>query len=461
MLVAHIGTKVSAILKTTNIEDYLLSLTGAAGTGKTFLTTQLAKYFIEKQKELGYSNNQDYSFVITAPTHKAVGVLADNMRKSNVEVSCKTIHSFLGIKPFIDYTTGEERFRVDKTKKTKDSASILMIDESSMVGSELYEYILEAIEEGRVGLVLFIGDPYQLLPVKDNENRIYKLQNQYTLTEVVRQAKGSYIINIASKLRDRIETQDFIDLRTFFKECREEYDELTFFHNKREFLNDFYQNDIWYDEDKILATHQNKNVDAFNKEIREKYWEEKAVHNPRSLLPGDKLRFKEAYSMSDVTLYHNGEVITLEKAEWKYHEQLQIEYWESKAVNSPQQQIFRVVDPDSMKMFNEKLTSIAKKADGTDDTITVILKDTVVVNLVSNPSTGYRWTYAENSAEKNVKFVSDVFSAPKTEMVGKAGTQTFSFLANKKGATIIEFNYARGTGTPANTHRVWVIVNKK
>jgi inhibitor of cysteine peptidase len=96
-----------------------------------------------------------------------------------------------------------------------------------------------------------------------------------------------------------------------------------------------------------------------------------------------------------------------------------------------------------------------------NDTITVILKDTIVVDLVSNPSTGYRWTYTENSAEKNVKFVSDVFAAPKTEMVGKAGTQTFSFLANKKGATILEFNYARGTGTPANTYRVWVIVNKK
>ena len=116
-IVHEIGTKVSSILKSTNIEDYLLSLTGAAGTGKTYLTTQLAQYFIEKQKELGSSNTQDYSFVITAPTHKAVGVLADNMRKNNIAASCKTIHSFLGIKPFIDYNTGEEKFSIDKTKK--------------------------------------------------------------------------------------------------------------------------------------------------------------------------------------------------------------------------------------------------------------------------------------------------------------------------------------------------------
>lgn len=107
---------------------------------------------------------------------------------------------------------------------------------------------------------------------------------------------------------------------------------------------------------------------------------------------------------------------------------------------------------------NKNISSIDVKV---DDTITVKLKDTIVVDLVSNPSTGYRWTYAENSSEKNAKFISDVFTAPKTEMVGKAGTQTFSFLANKKGATILEFNYARGTGTPVKTHKVWVIVNKK
>jgi ATP-dependent exoDNAse (exonuclease V) alpha subunit len=268
------------------------------------------------------------------------------MRKNNIGASCKTIHSFLGIKPFIDYNTGEEKFTVDKTKKTQDAASILMLDESSMVGSELYEYILEAIEAGRIGLVLFIGDPYQLLPVKDNENRIYELKNQYTLTEVVRQAKDSYIISIATKLRERIMTKDYMDLKLFFQACSNEYKEMTFFHNKNEFLDAFYHSDEWYDEDKILATYKNKNVDAFNKEIREKYWEQKAIINPRTLLPGDKLRFKEVYSIRDVTLYHNGETVSVETAEWKYHDDLGIEYWEVKAVNSPKQQIFRVVDPD-------------------------------------------------------------------------------------------------------------------
>ena len=106
----------------------------------------------------------------------------------------------------------------------------------------------------------------------------------------------------------------------------------------------------------------------------------------------------------------------------------------------------------------QNVSSIDEKV---DDTITVILNESIVVDLVSNPSTGYKWQYVERSGEKNVVFVSDVFSAPKTEMVGQAGTQTFTFTANKKGATILEFKYARGNGTPAKTHKVWVIINKK
>jgi len=361
-IVEQIDTKVPSLLKSSRIEDYLLSLTGAAGTGKTFLTVQIAKYLAQKQQELTYPKNIDYNFVITAPTHKAVGVIAETLAHAGLEASCKTIHSFLGIKPFVDYETGEERYKIDKTKKSKDATSILMVDESSMIGSELYEFILEAIEEGRVQMVLFIGDPYQLLPVNDDVNHVYKLKQQFNLTEVVRQAKDSYIISIATKLRERIQRQDFMDLKQFFAECGQTYQELKLFHNKTDFLNAFYEGEKWHEADKVLAAYKNKNVDAFNREIRSVYWQQQNINIPSTLLPGDRLRFKEAYSIRDVTLYYNGQVVILEEAEKQYHDLLQIEFWECKAVHMPQQQIFRVVDPDSIKVFNDKLTLLAKKA---------------------------------------------------------------------------------------------------
>ena len=91
-----IESRVKTILKTTNINDYMLSLTGAAGTGKTYLTTQIAKYFRDKK-------DMDFSFTITAPTHKAVAVISQMLRDNKIQASCKTIHSFLGIKPFRDF----------------------------------------------------------------------------------------------------------------------------------------------------------------------------------------------------------------------------------------------------------------------------------------------------------------------------------------------------------------------
>jgi len=134
----------SVLLRSKNIEDYQISLTGAAGTGKTFLTTIIAQYLY----------NRGFKFAITAPTHKAVGVMAGILKENNIQVTPRTIHSFLGIKLFKDPHTGEERFTIDKTKKEYEYVDVLIVDESSMISTELYEYILETIRMGRVGLVL-------------------------------------------------------------------------------------------------------------------------------------------------------------------------------------------------------------------------------------------------------------------------------------------------------------------
>jgi len=74
------------------------------------------------------------------------------------------------------------------------------------------------------------------------------------------------------------------------------------------------------------------------------------------------IRFKEAYGPNDTILYHNGETLELQSAILKHHDSLDIIYWECKAVNAPEQQIFRVVDPESLYIYNEKLKAIAQKA---------------------------------------------------------------------------------------------------
>jgi ATP-dependent exoDNAse (exonuclease V) alpha subunit len=300
------------------------------------------------------------SLAVAAPTHKAAAVLADLFIKNKLKTTPRTIHSFLNIKPFVDYEKGIESFKKDKTKKEDGPIDVLIVDESSMIGTELYEYILEEIEKEKVGTVIFVGDPNQLLPINGENSSIYELKNQYKLTEIVRQAKDSYIISIANKIKKMIENKSYIPVMEFFNQNL--YEEIEYFHNEKEFLDDFYKNEKWYLENKIIATHTNKDVDAFNRQVRRTYWNQKNIYELDTLREGDWLRFNDPYSVNNVSLYHNGEEIEIESAVKLFHDALQIWYWEVKAKNSRHQQKFRVVDPDYMKVFNDKLTAIANLA---------------------------------------------------------------------------------------------------
>jgi ATP-dependent exoDNAse (exonuclease V) alpha subunit len=347
--------KIDDIIKTNMMWDNILSLSGAAGTGKTFLTAKIVKHFTQNSK---------YNITMTAPTHKALYVLRKNLLENGTNtVTAKTIQSFLNIKLFTDYEKGVQKFRPDKNKTNKDvsKTDILIVDESSMISAELYNYIVEAIEHDRVKVVLFIGDPYQLLPINSKENKVFTTRHQYILKDVVRQAEDSYIIQLATKIRDMIKTQEFVGIQSFFMQYAEDK-RISFFHNQETFLSHFHNAENWYEEDKVLASFTNRDVDAFNKLIRNKYWNDRDLNNPPTLLRGDKIIFNSAYSINDITKFHNSEVVTIKDAKKDVFKPLGIEYWTCKATESADEEEFRVIDPESQAIFNKKLSEIAKQA---------------------------------------------------------------------------------------------------
>ena len=330
--------------------DNIVALSGAAGTGKTFLTNVIVAHLHEK-----------YSVTITAPTHKALSVLRDHMMIDNLQVPAKTIHAFLNIKLFTDYDKGIQKFIPDKSKKDKSKTDILIVDESSMISGELYDFIQDAIEEDRVKAVLFVGDYYQLLPVDSNKNSVFNVRHQYKLKEIVRQAKDSYIITIASAARQIIKSTDYVDIKSFF--TKNQNSNIAFFHNQNDFLEDFYRDKNWYREDKVITSYKNSDVDSYNKLVREKYWLDKGVDSIPTLLKGDKVIFQSAYSVNGVMKYLNNEQITLSYAKKMYSDVLKIEYWECKDDNGGEyQELIRIIDPKSTSLFNDSLDKIAKIA---------------------------------------------------------------------------------------------------
>ena len=357
-IVGDIQQNLSSIIRSNNLEDHFLSLSGPAGVGKSHLTTQILK---------GLMNSGTRNICVTAPTNKAVKVLKDMIEQICLNVDCRTIHSFLNIRSFKNYNTGEEKFKVQRTKNSLPEASLLIIDESSMISEDLYCFIIEAFNRGQINTVLFIGDPYQLLPVNQGENAILKLKRQYKLTEIVRQAKESNIIKLATKIRECIQKQSFINLNELLSNS--ETDDIKLFRDRMIFVDMFYKNDNWWNDDKILTTYTNKDVNNYNNHIRNRFWKEQGLSNAPYMMTGDILRFKSSLEdtgrdarIRNPVTYQNGDEVKIATATLIQREGAPIKYWQCTAVGRTEKEFFRVIDSDSFIPFNEALNQYAQLA---------------------------------------------------------------------------------------------------
>jgi exodeoxyribonuclease-5 len=177
-----------------------LSLRGFAGTGKTWLVGRLVKELLK---------NPDIVVGCAAPTNKAVHAMKrlSPVAKNN-RVWFGTLHSFMGLKPRLNEDTGEEIFEPD-TRKHPIAVDVLIVDESSMVGRDLYAHTRD---RGicQTDVIVWVGDPAQLPPVKEVSSPTINLSGGVTLREIVRH--GSAIQECVNKIRDSVEqnTDPFI-----------------------------------------------------------------------------------------------------------------------------------------------------------------------------------------------------------------------------------------------------------
>jgi exodeoxyribonuclease-5 len=362
-VIANIKYNLSGHNRQENIEDRFISLSGQAGSGKSYLVAQITKQIIIEFNYISNPNNNENLICITAPTHQAVQVVEEMTHEQQITADCKTLHSFLGLIKIYDNETGEERYILNRNIRNPPKAAILIVDESSMVSKSLFNFILEAVQANRVNTVLFVGDYYQLPPVRESESSIFRLKNQNELTEIVRQAQDSEIIQLATQFRDRIATQNFIHIYDNFINIYRK--DIEIFNNSNLFINDFCKNDEWYKENKIIASYTNNDVDNFNYSIRTYFWNMQGVINPDYILQWDKLRFKNTLcadgfsANSNAVSYQNGEEVIVETATLNYDEFLDIDYWKCTVSNRDN---FYVIDPRSQQQYESILDSYKQDA---------------------------------------------------------------------------------------------------
>lgn len=181
-----------------NSDNLSFVLSGAAGTGKTFILDRFMRYINNKR------------IVVSAPTHKAVRVVERMTGKKG-----HTLQHLHGLRPNFNLssfdidkvkfdTIGEDKFRYFST---------IINDEASMVSSSLFE--LNSIRSKQYNTkVLYVGDKFQLPPVSsDRQSIVFDLNNGYELTEIVRQEKGNPLLELLGILREDVpnNTSLFLD----------------------------------------------------------------------------------------------------------------------------------------------------------------------------------------------------------------------------------------------------------
>ena len=181
-----------------------LVISGHGGTGKTFLTSMIISEAHKRKGLLGLLLNKVFepNIVLTSTTNKAAKVLHD---ATGVETS--TIHSYLNLRVFNNYDTGAVVLKQTKQTDVKEN-TIIIIDEASMINKDLLKLIRSLTLNCKV---LYIGDSFQLAPVKENASPVFTDPNipQVCLTTIHRQAAGSPIITFAEKFRNALTTDVF------------------------------------------------------------------------------------------------------------------------------------------------------------------------------------------------------------------------------------------------------------
>lgn len=206
------------------VERIVIVLTGAAGTGKTTLMKEVARV----------AHEMDYDVEYAAPTGKAAsrlkeitGMPAQTLHRMIMEdateegicPSCGQLSEELGVSPFEMRARGQSRYLCPKCRatfslntpirteltfgtaeryKNNQTKTLLIVDESSMIGTEMYANILKELPTH--WLILFVGDREQLEPVNDRWGA--DLANPtVNLTQVHRQVAGNPILDLATRIR--------------------------------------------------------------------------------------------------------------------------------------------------------------------------------------------------------------------------------------------------------------------
>lgn len=215
--------KIREWLKNKNSSKFFC-ISGYAGTGKSTIVKKILDTYRG-------------GVCVSAPTHQAKIVISNITGKE-----AATLHSLLGLRPDVEvceYNPNAPIFNPIALPRICDY-NWVVIDEASMINSELLKLIKEQTKYARVK-VLFMGDAAQLPPINEDISQVFmdKDIEKFELTKVERQADGNPLMPIYDSIRNNLNTLNGGFLRKTNVNANGEG--VKFIINKREFRNEIFE----------------------------------------------------------------------------------------------------------------------------------------------------------------------------------------------------------------------------
>lgn len=266
-------------------QGHLTILTGPAGCGKSTLVSHIIR-------------RSGRHAVLVCPTGKAA------QRLSQVTgLLATTIHRRLYSHVEEDEATKNLSF--GKPRPPCLASDLLVVDEASMVGKNLYDELMAWVPAG--ARVLFVGDSAQLEPIKDTWGPDLKHPTA-ALTKVHRQAAGKPLIQLATAARQGLEAD-------WLNTCLDESDKTVQFFSDWKKLLGWYLDRRLQGVDNVLITYTHAVRQSANQAVRQ------ALKLEGPLCPGDRIMVRSNNYRWGLM---NGEILTVTKVAPYYKNRFQV-----------------------------------------------------------------------------------------------------------------------------------------
>lgn len=216
-----------------NGTNRVVFVTGEAGSGKSFVLTEIVKALVKKGKRV----------LVTATTNKA-----KNNLQEVLGTECFTVQSALG---FVLIPKG--KIQVLSSVRDVKPADVIVVDEVSMIQPKVFSKLMQSM----YNKVLLFGDFAQLEPVGEKVNFSLLSTKPFVLKQQMRQ-DDSKLASTLNSARETISTRKIIDIHNLNTE------KITIIKDHKEFCQKYKETT---DGSKKILAYRNSVIDSYNNNI--------------------------------------------------------------------------------------------------------------------------------------------------------------------------------------------------